>query len=80
MFPDTLCSFGFDSERQRDQKIYSPHTEKVKSSPQSTPEPALLIFVYLAVMDRNLVANATSADDSPTPGYMLNDIAREFSQ
>lgn len=27
-------------------------------------------------MDRNLLANATSADDSPTPGYMFNEISR----
>eukprot|EP01038_Epipyxis_sp_PR26KG_P006052 gene6052-8333_t len=27
-------------------------------------------------MDKSLLANATSPDDSPTPGYMLNDIAK----
>lgn len=27
-------------------------------------------------MDRGLLSNATSADDSPTPGYMLNEISR----
>eukprot|EP01035_Chromulina_nebulosa_P017401 gene17401-22950_t len=27
-------------------------------------------------MDRNLLADATSGDDSPTPGYQLNEIAR----
>lgn len=29
-------------------------------------------------MDRNLLANATTSDDSPTPGYMLNEIARKM--
>jgi hypothetical protein len=32
-------------------------------------------------MDKNLLKEATSPDDSPTPGYMLNEIARnEMSQ
>ncbi len=29
-------------------------------------------------MDRNLLANATSSDDTPTPGYMLNEIASKI--
>jgi hypothetical protein len=29
-------------------------------------------------MDRNLLANATSSDDSPTPGYMLSEIASMY--
>ena len=30
-------------------------------------------------MDKSLLASATSADEAPTPGYMLNDIASTFS-
>jgi hypothetical protein len=26
-------------------------------------------------MDKNLLSNATSSDDAPTPGYMLSEIA-----
>lgn len=29
-------------------------------------------------MDKNLLTNATTSDDSPTPGYMLNEIASKF--
>ncbi len=30
-------------------------------------------------MDKGLLADATSSDDSPTPGYMLNEISRKIS-
>lgn len=30
-------------------------------------------------MDRSLLANATSQDDAPTPGYMLNEISSIYS-
>lgn len=29
-------------------------------------------------MDRGLLNDATSTDDSPTPGYMLNEIASKL--
>jgi hypothetical protein len=29
-------------------------------------------------MDKNMLAEATSSDDTPTPGYMLNEIARKY--
>ena len=29
-------------------------------------------------MDKGMLTDATSTDDSPTPGYMLNEIAREL--
>jgi hypothetical protein len=31
-------------------------------------------------MDRGLLSDATSSDDSPTPGYMLNEIASKNFQ
>jgi hypothetical protein len=30
-------------------------------------------------MDTSLLKEATSSDDSPTPGYILNEISRKFS-
>jgi hypothetical protein len=32
-------------------------------------------FIKTQKMDKNLMANATSSDDAPTPGYMLSEIA-----
>jgi hypothetical protein len=36
------------------------------------------IIIIIIIMDKNMLADATNQDDSPTPGYMLVDIASKL--
>ncbi len=86
---DESKSVRYKSEDQKLTTAAVPLRQRPKSSSASTSFVSHNIKIFCSAelysssyskMDRNLLANATSADDSPTPGYMLNEIARKMNQ